>query len=881
MWIGAAQAVHNNGMFELEGNTAHDSATTPPFDWESLFGASGNQLITPDPINGPLLADTFVSDTALPDQSYFTSNKDIQPIASGVQHWGCDPINNPLDKDNLLNAYAAAVQVPANAPNNAGDQVLYLASERGSNNGTSFAGFWLLKDKNVGCSGSSGFSGQHTDGDLLIISDYTNGGGTQDVSVYRWTGDDATGAPVLDASFNGSLCTAAPSNDNACAIANDSTITTPWSPTSHDSNTFVEAGIDLTTLLGSNGGCFTTFLAETRSSNQLTATLKDFAGGQFNTCVPPIMDTTAAPGGSSNPLGVANQHDVATISPVGDRPDPTGTISFFLCNPSEVTSGGCVSGGTQVGGAVTIAAGSATSANASGSLTATVGKYCWRAEYTPDADGSNFYVAASHTNNDTECFTVIKASPSISTTPSETSGSVGDLLNDSASLTGGSNFDGTGTITFNLYGPSDPNCDGTPAYTETVTADHNSPPDYATSNSTVTADTAGTWNWTADFSGDGNNNPASSGCGEESVVINGASIHILKTPDATQVNAGDQIGFTLTVWNDGAGDAKGVTLTDVLPTNPGLSWSVDATGAGFGSSCSIAAGVLSCGPVTVPAGTTQAASTFTVHITSGTTGATGGDCPGTGVVDNSGSVTTTNDGTDESSASTCVQAMVDLSVTKSGSPADQELGAGNITWTIVVTNNGPSADTGVVVSDPMPASNTFVSATTTKGSCTGGAILNCTIGPMAAGESVTITLVTTPSTVGTQTNTVNVVGNRPETNTGNNTATASVLTHQITPPPVKPCVAVSKVTPKQLFVGRKTTLTIHVTQGGKAVKGIHVRIKGAKINVRTKASNSKGVIKHNLKMKKAGILIFTPIASKACNTKRVGVTNVFTPPVTG
>src|SRR4029079_16277873 len=72
-----------------------------------------------------------------------------------------------------------------------------------------------------------------------------------------------------------------------------------------------------------------------------------------------------------------------------------------------------------------------------------------------------------------------------------------------------------------------------------------------------------------------------------------------------------------------------------------------------------------------------------------------------------------------------------------------------------------------------------------------------------------------------------------------------------------------------------------LTQGGKAVKGIHVRITGAKINLRTKASNSKGIVKQTLKMKKAGVLVFTPIASKACNTKLVGVTNVFTPPVTG
>jgi uncharacterized repeat protein (TIGR01451 family) len=374
------------------------------------------------------------------------------------------------------------------------------------------------------------------------------------------------------------------------------------------------------------------------------------------------------------------------------------------------------------------------------------------------------------------------------------------------------------------------------------------------------------------------------GTGEStaSTCVAAPAIHIVKTADAAQVNVGSAIGFTLTVYNDGSGAAHGVTLSDTLPTNAGLSWSIASQGAGWGGSCAIAAGKLTCGPVTVPAGTTKAASTFTVHITSPTTGATGGDCPTSGVVNNTGSVTTSNDGSDQSSASICVQAMVDLSVTKSGSPATQVLGTGNITWTMVVTNNGPSTATGVTITDPMPAGNTFVSATSSQGTCTGGAILNCTIGTMTAGQSVTITLVTTPSTAGTQTNTVNVSGSRPETNTGNNSATATVeVTPQTFPPPVKPCVAVSKVTPKQLFVGRKTTLTIHLTQGGKAVKGIHVRITGAKINLRTKASNSKGIVKQTLKMKKAGVLVFTPIASKACNTKRVGVTNVFTPPVTG
>ena len=78
------------------------------------------------------------------------------------------------------------------------------------------------------------------------------------------------------------------------------------------------------------------------------------------------------------------------------------------------------------------------------------------------------------------------------------------------------------------------------------------------------------------------------------------------------------------------------------------------------------------------------------------------------------------------------------------------------------------------------------------------------------------------------------------------------------------------MTPKQLFVGCRTTLTIHVTRHGKAVEGIQVRITGPKTDLRTGASNGKDVIKHTLKMKRAGILIFTPIAGKSCSRKGGG-----------
>src|SRR5439155_187573 len=83
-----------------------------------------------------------------------------------------------------------------------------------------------------------------------------------------------------------------------------------------------------------------------------------------------------------------------------------------------------------------------------------------------------------------------------------------------------------------------------------------------------------------------------------STCVAGAGIHIAKTADAPQVNIGDQIGFTMTVWNSGRGDAHGVTLSDLLPTNAGLSWQIADVGAGWGDTCSITAGTLSCGPVT-------------------------------------------------------------------------------------------------------------------------------------------------------------------------------------------------------------------------------------------------------------------------------------------
>ena len=99
-------------------------------------------------------------------------------------------------------------------------------------------------------------------------------------------------------------------------------------------------------------------------------------------------------------------------------------------------------------------------------------------------------------------------------------------------------------------------------------------------------------------------------------------------------------------------------------------------------------------------------------------------------------------------------------------------------------------------------------------------------------------------------------------------------------PPAVVCTAVG-VAPKTLFVGRKTTLTIRVSQNGKPVKGIRIKIKGSTLNITTKPSNAKGMVSVKVNPKKAGIVTIVPVSHKGCTNPRIGVTGVFTPPVTG
>ncbi|MCX5885618.1 MAG: DUF1566 domain-containing protein [Proteobacteria bacterium] len=83
---------------------------------------------------------------------------------------------------------------------------------------------------------------------------------------------------------------------------------------------------------------------------------------------------------------------------------------------------------------------------------------------------------------------------------------------------------------------------------------------------------------------------------------------------------------------------------------------------------------------------------------------------------------------------------LDISVIKTDAPDPVTVGS-NLTYTITVTNNGPETATGVILTDTLPSNVTYVSATSTQGTCSkSGDTVTCNVGTMSNGASATVTM---------------------------------------------------------------------------------------------------------------------------------------------
>jgi uncharacterized repeat protein (TIGR01451 family) len=249
--------------------------------------------------------------------------------------------------------------------------------------------------------------------------------------------------------------------------------------------------------------------------------------------------------------------------------------------------------------------------------------------------------------------------------------------------------------------------------------------------------------------------------GVVTITVQCAALSISKVADASVVSAGDPIGYTITVSNGGAGTAKDVIVTDTLPTNAGLNWTIDGgTGA---AQCSISAGVLTCHFGDMASGATK-----TVHLSSPTTSATCGQ------VVNTASATTSNDGNPSTPNATITVNCPDVQVLKT---ADQgTIDAGDTAaFTIVVTNNGQGTAKNVTLSDPLPAGIAWHEDSADCSISNG--TLTCSFGNLAAGASRTIHVTgeTDVADCGTLVNTATVAAtNEARHESENNQSTATI-----------------------------------------------------------------------------------------------------------
>jgi len=535
------RAVHDTGVFELDGN-AVTNGIAPLHDWDKVYA---DDLTTPPGTTSGATAISFAEDSILGNgpsllATIFTGGGSKDPQFISQWAWK-DETNAPPDKDNLLHSFAARYSLtptnPANVPpgspvcfNGTGGpgepafdptikcEVLYFGSDRYDNSGDATQAFWFFQNEiglgsnSVG--GGKGFTGEHKPGDMLIISDFSNGGTTSTIDVLKWdpprgtapnlTGCVATGKAVKPdnatktvndptcadanlrrlASSTNANCATAAEGDAFCGIVNPGPGLTdsPWPFLDKSGNSdfangeLYEGGVNLTKL-GLGGECFASIASETRSSTSTTAVLKDFVLGSFARCDSGLVTTpqtstgtnivsspyVAGTGTISIGTGTVAVRDHAELTISGAQ-TWTGSLSFALCGPADLISQAtCLTGGTTIGGAVAISSPSPATANSAIATITSAGKYCWRSVFTSGTTG----VPNATDATAGECFIVTPVTPALNTSATA-SVVLGNPITDTATLsvvatqpagpvinqTGASGPAAGGTVVFKLYGPS-------------------------------------------------------------------------------------------------------------------------------------------------------------------------------------------------------------------------------------------------------------------------------------------------------------------------------------------------------------------------------------------------------------------------------------------
>lgn len=279
-----------------------------------------------------------------------------------------------------------------------------------------------------------------------------------------------------------------------------------------------------------------------------------------------------------------------------------------------------------------------------------------------------------------------------------------------------------------------------------------------------------------------------------------ADLRVIKSDSPDPVNAGNTLTYVITVFNDGPSDATGVTLSDNLDNN-GVTFQSSTPGS---PTCTLVGGDVGCNLGTIPSGGNTPV-TIQVLVKSSTPA---------GFVGNSVLVESPDDSiisNNSANASTTVLVRPDLAISKLESADPTPLGA-PLTYTLRITNNGPSDAPGVVVTDTLPGGPTFGSVTTSQGTCTGTSTIVCNLNGMISGATATVTIAINPLSTATLNNTatVGVTGSSAvDPNTSNNSSSTSTSVNLVTD------LTITNVdSPDPVTQGNNLTYNLTVTNNG-------------------------------------------------------------------
>ena len=233
-----------------------------------------------------------------------------------------------------------------------------------------------------------------------------------------------------------------------------------------------------------------------------------------------------------------------------------------------------------------------------------------------------------------------------------------------------------------------------------------------------------------------------------------AKLELTKSVNRDLVKPGETPVFTVTVTNTGGSVATGVRLTDALPA--GL------RGAAIDQTFDLEPG---------------ASKTVTLEVVV--------EDSASGVIVNTAKVIW-NSQTLSATAQVRVQPVIDLSITKTVTPANPTIGDA-VTYTITVSNAGPSSASDVTITDPLPAGLTYVSSVTSRGTTSFAAqTVTANIGSLSKGGSATVTVRALTTRAGRFNNIASVKALQEETALENNRASA--LLEVIAPVVIAPAV---------------------------------------------------------------------------------------------